>query len=179
MTDPLTLISTRTTPQSEPDPAVADRQKRNAAGGYAFKISDEARIHRFLTLGTTGGTYYTGERELTKANADVVLAAARERGEWLAEQAREISVAGRAPKQNPAIFALAAVAGLGDEEARKLALSYLPQVCRTGTTLFTFARYVRQFRGWGPGLVKAVGRWYLAPEVDQLAYQAVKYRSRS
>lgn len=178
MNDPYTLVSTRRTPQSEPDPAVADRQKLNAAGGYAFKISDEARIHRFLTLGTTGGTYYTSERELTKANAEVVLAAARERGTWLAEQAIMISVEGRAPKQNPAIFALAAVAGLGDEGARKFALDHLSEVCRTGTTLFLFARYVEQFRGWGRGLRRAVANWYLDRPVDDVAYQAVKYRQR-
>lgn len=180
MNDPLTKISTLRTPQSQPDadPAIAARQKRNAAGGYVFGISDEAHIHRFLTLGTTGGTYYTGEAELTRANAEVVLAAARDRGLWLAEQAAAISVAGRAPRQNPAIFALAAVAGLGDEEARRYALAQLPYVCRTGTTLFTFVRYVRQFRGWGPALTKAVARWYQDKPVDDVAYQVVKYRQR-
>lgn len=178
MNDPLSLISTRCTPQSQPDPAVAQRQKANSAGGYVFQVSDEVKIHRFLVLGTTGGTYYTGEAELTKANADVVLAAARDRGKWLAEEAVEISTAGRAPKQNPAIFALAAVAGLGDLEARQFALNVLPMVCRTGTALFTFARYVEQFRGWGPTLTRAVANWYLNRPVDDVAYQAVKYRQR-
>ena len=178
MNDPLTLVSTRRTPQSEPDPAVATRQKRNAAGGYAFQLSDETKIHRFLTLGTTGGTYYTGERELTKTNAEVILAAARDRGEWLVEQARTISVAGRAPRNNQAIFALAAVAGLGNEAARKAAFSALPEVCRIGTHLFLFATYVEQFRGWGRGLRRAVANWYLDRPVADTAYQAVKYRQR-
>lgn len=178
MPDPLTFVSTRRTPQTEPDPAVADRQVRNAAGGFAFKLGDDARIHRFLTLGTTGGTYYSSERELTKANAEVVLAAARERGAWLATRAATISQEGRAPRNNPAIFALAAVAGLGDDVARKAAFDLLPLVCRTGTHLFTFATYVEQFRGWGRGLRRAVGNWYLDKDVDALAYQAVKYRQR-
>lgn len=173
--DPYTLVSTRQTPQSQQaDP----RQKRNAAGGFAFKLGDEARIHRFLTLGTYGGTYYTSERELTLANADVVLDAARERGAWLASLAAEVSAAGRAPRNAPAIFALAAVAGLGDEHARKVALDALPRVCRTGTHLFAFARYVEQFRGWGRGLRRAVADWYLDRPVDDVAYQAVKYRQR-
>lgn len=178
MNDPLTAISTRRTPQSEPDPLLADRQKRNAAGGYAFRVSDETKIHRFLTLGTTGGTFYAGEHEHTKSNTDVVLAAARDRGTWLAEQAYQISIAGRAPKQNPAIFALAAVAGLGDEAARKTALTHLPFVCRTGTTLFLFNQYVEQFRGRGPALNRAVAKWYQDRPVDDVAYQAVKYRQR-
>lgn len=178
MNDPYTLVSTRRTPQSEPDPAVSDRQKQNAAGGYAFQISDEVKIHRFLTLGSQGGTYYTSEQELTKANAEVILAAAREKGEWLVSQIVVISTEGRAPRQNPAIFALAAVAGLGDEAARKAAFAALPAVCRTGTTLFLFNRYVEQFRGWGRGLRRAVANWYLDKDVDDLAYQVVKYRQR-
>jgi len=30
---------------------------------------------------------------------------------------------------------------------------------------------VNALRGWGRGLRNAVGRWYLEPEADKLAYQ--------
>lgn len=173
--DALTTISTRRTPQAE---LANERQVPNAAGGYGFKVSDDVRVHRFLCLGTSGGTYYTSERELTKDNADVILAAARERGEWLVEQIVAISTAGRAPRQNPAILALAAASALADDAGRKAALAALPAVCRTGTHLFLFARYVEQFRGWGRGLRRAVGDWYVLKEIGDLAYQAVKYRQR-
>src|SRR5260370_1022359 len=53
-----------------------------------------------------------------------------------------------------------------------------PAVCGTGTHLFLFARYVEQFRGWGRGLRRAIGDWYLARGVGEIAYQAVKYRQR-
>lgn len=173
--DPLTTISTRRTVQTLP---ANERQVKNSAGGYVFQVGDDARVHRFLTIGTTGGTYYSTEQDHTKDNADVVIRAARERGEWLVGQIVQVSTAGRAPKQNPAIFALAAVAGLGDEPARKAALEALPAVCRIGTHLFLFVRYVEQFRGWGPALRRAVGSWYLDRDVDDLTYQAVKYRQR-
>jgi 60 kDa SS-A/Ro ribonucleoprotein len=173
--DPLTTVSTRNTPQHRP---ADDRQVRNAAGGFAFALDDDARVHRFLTLGTDGGTYYTRERELTAKNAEVVLRAARERGEWLVEQVVAVSTAGRAPRQNPAVFALAAAAALADDTGRKAALAALAAVCRTGTHLFLFARYVEQFRGWGRGLRRAVAGWYLDRDVDDVAYQAVKYRQR-
>ncbi|QYN38510.1 TROVE domain-containing protein [Pseudonocardia sp. DSM 110487] len=173
--DPLTAVTTRQTPQTEPADA---RQKPNAAGGYAFALGDDARVHRFLVLGTDGGTYYTSERELTKDNAEVVLRAARERGEWLVAQVVAVSTAGRAPRQNPAIFALAAASALADDAGRKAAFAALPAVCRTGTHLFLFARYVEQFRGWGRGLRRAVAGWYLDRPVDDVAYQAVKYRQR-
>ena len=70
-------------------------------------------------------------------------------------------------------------ASADDEATRKLALDALPDVCRTGTHLFAFARYVEQFRGWGRGAAprrRRVVRRRQAP--DQLAYQAVKYRQR-
>lgn len=173
--DALAAINTRQTSQGDQaDP----RQVPNAAGGWGFKLGDEAGVHRFLTLGTDGGTYYTSERDLTKDNAEVILRAARERGGWLVERIVEISIAGRAPRQNPAIFALAATAGLADDDGRGAALDALPKVCRTGYHLLLFARYVEQFRGWGRSLRRAVARWYTEPDVGAVAYQVAKYRQR-
>jgi 60 kDa SS-A/Ro ribonucleoprotein len=175
MADPLTAISTRRTPQSERADA---RQVPNSAGGYAFQASDDVRVRRFLTIGTTGGTYYISEQKLTKDNADLILTTARERGEWLVGEILAVSLAGRAPKQNPAIFALAAVFGVGDSAARKAATENFSAIIRTGTHLFMFATYVEQFRGWGRGLRGAVGGWYSMQDVDKVAYQIVKYRQR-
>lgn len=173
--DPLRAVQTRRTPQTSPSPIA---RVRNSAGGYGFAAGDDVQIQRFLVLGTAGGTYYASPAELTKDNAGVVLKAAAERGRWLAQLAADVSVAGRAPRQGPALFALAAVAGLGDDDARSYALGRLPEVARTASTLFAFLTYVGQFRGWGPGLVKAVAGWYLSKDADQLAYQLVKYRQR-
>lgn len=173
--DILSRISTRRTAQSEPaDP----RQIPNAAGGYTFAADDWARVHRFLTLGTDGGTYYTSAAELTLENADVVFRAAASDPVALVQAIVEVSEGGRAPKQNPALFALAIAASCSDNTGRAAALAALPQVARTGTHLFLFAGYVEQFRGWGRGLRRAVGGWYADKPVDKLAYQALKYRQR-
>ncbi len=173
--DPLAQISTRATPQSEQaDP----RQVKNSAGGYGFKVTGDARLHRFLTLGTEGGTYYASEKQLTRENAEVVLDWARNNTQALVEKLTEVSVQGRAPRNNPALFALAAAASLGDDAGRKAALNALPLVARTGTHLFTFTGYAGQFRGWGRGLRRAVSDWYLGKDADKLAYQMIKYRHR-
>lgn len=175
MVDILTTIDKRHTAQTEQaDP----RQVKNAAGGYTFAVDDWARVHRFLTLGTDGGTYYTSAADLTKDVAAVVLRAAATDPVELVRRIVEVSVNGRAPKQNPALFALAIAAAAEDSDGRRAALAALPSVARTGTHLFTFAKYVEQFRGWGPALVKGVARWYTDKPVDKLAYQAVKYRQR-
>jgi len=58
------------TPQSEPIPGTD--QVPNSGGGFAFAIDRWDRLDRFLVLGSEGGTYYIGERELTVENARVV-----------------------------------------------------------------------------------------------------------
>lgn len=173
--DALAGINLRRTLQSEQaDP----RQVKNHAGGFTFTVTPEAQLRRFLVLGTDGGTYYTSAPELTKESASAVLEYARNRTEDLVRTVVEVSTAGRAPKQNPTLFALAAAASLGDLDGRKAALDALPLVARTGTHLFLFARYIEQFRGWGRGLRRAVGGWYSGKSIEDLSYQVVKYRQR-
>lgn len=175
MPDILSTISTRSTPQSRP--ARAD-QTRNAAGGYTFQVGDWDRLHRFLTLGSSGGTYYTKAADLTRDNAEVVFRCAANDGIRLVREVIAISVQGRAPKQNPAIFALAVAASAEDLTTRRAALSAVPEVCRTGTHLYTFTKYVEQFRGWGRALRRAVATWYDDRDLGKLTYQVLKYRQR-
>ena len=163
------------TPQQEL--ARADQVKNNA-GGFVFGIPEEARLHRFLTIGTEGGTYHVSERDLTRDNAKVVTGMAAASNPVLVNQAVEVSQAGRAPSNNPALFALAAASGLGAEDYRAAAFAALPSVARTGHHLITFAKYMELFRGWGPQAVKGIGRWYTGKEPEALAYQLLKYKSR-
>jgi len=65
------LFSTRITPQREPIPG--STQVPNSAGGYAFPVDDWVRLDRFLILGSEGGSYYAGERELTRESGEAVL----------------------------------------------------------------------------------------------------------
>lgn len=173
--DVLAGINLRSTPQTNRADA---RQVANNAGGFTFEVTPEVRLRRFLTLGSEGGTYYVGAKDLTEDNATAVLDFARNRTADLVAEIVTISTAGRAPKPNPALFALAAAASLGDVDGRRAALDALPLVARTGTHLFLFARYVEQFRGWGRGLRRAVGQWYTSATVEHVAHQAVKYRQR-
>lgn len=176
MPDALSTISTRKTAQSQRVPGRSD-QVKNSAGGYVFKTSDATRLHRFLTLGTEGGTYYSSAPALSNANAAFIIAAAQADATSLVTQVVEISQAGRAPRNNPALFALAVAASVGDDKGRRAALDALPLVARTGTHLFQFISYVEQFRGWGKGLHRALTNWYSAP-VSRVEYQALKYRQR-
>ncbi len=164
----------RRTPQSEPVPGTV----ANSAGGYAFPVDDWARLDRFLVLGSEGGSYYAAERALTRENAEATVRAIQEDGPRAAGRIVAISQSGRAPKNDPAIFALALAASVGDDETKRLALAALPKVCRTGTHLFQFAEAIEGFRGWGRGLRRGIAAWYTGKTADQLALQVVKYRQR-
>lgn len=164
------------TPQSEPIPGTT--QVPNSAGGFAWRADDWDRLDRFLVLGTEGGTYYIRERELTIENAENVVRLVGVDGPRVVRRTVEISVSGRAPRNDPALFVLAICAGLGDPATRKAALSALPEVARTGTHLFHWLRYVTAFRGWGRGVRRAVGDWYTNRPAKALAYQILKYGSR-
>ena len=163
-------------PQSEP---LNERQVKNNAGGFVFELDDWGRLDRFLVLGSDAPTYYQSAKDLTRENAKCVercydLDAAR-----TVTRIVEISVEGRAPKNDPAVFALAIGAAHTNEEVRRFALAALPQVCRTGTHLFHFVIAVRALgRGWGRTLKRAVANWYDGKDVDKVAYQAIKYRQR-
>ena len=166
----------RSTPQWAPIPGAG--QVPNSAGGHAWVVDDWMRLRRFLILGSEGGSFYSGEWKLTRENADAVARCLEEDGPRAVAEIAAVSRDGRAPKNDPAIFALAMASGAKDERTRRAALDALPQVCRTGAHLFLFAVLVEGFRGWGRSLRRAVGRWYAGRDVDALAYQAVKYRSR-
>jgi len=168
------VFSPRRTPQSEPIPGtVAD-----SAGGYVFPVDDWIRLERFLVLGSEGGSYYASERTLTRESAEGVIRCIAADGLRAVARIVAVSEAGRAQKADPAIFALALASALGDDATKRAALAALPKVARTGTHLFHFAEAVQALRGWGRGLRRAVARWYLARPVEEIAYQAIKYRQR-
>lgn len=154
------------------------KQKKNSAGGYTFVVGDVERLQRFLLIGTEGGTYYSSEAKLSLENAKVVLRMAQNDHKTLVDTIVDTSLRGAAPKQNATLFALAIAVSQGTEEERRYALSNISKVVRTATHLFQFISYAEQFRGWGQGFKKAVGRWYTDKDVDDLAYQMVKYRNR-
>ncbi len=177
MTNYLLQIFNRTqTPQSLPISGTA--QAPNSAGGYGWAVDDWTRLDRFLVLGSEGGSYYAREQALTRENAEAVVRCVAEDGLRAVTRIVDISASGRAPKNDPALLALAIAASLGDDPTRKAALAALPQVARIGTHLFHFAAFMDGMRGWGRGPRRAVADWYQVMPAGKLAYQAIKYQRR-
>lgn len=170
-------INLRRTSQSVAVPGAG--QVRNSAGGHVWALDRWAVLERLLILGTEGGTFYASESKLTVDNATNLQEAIAEDGPRVVDTIAKVSWSGRAAKNDAAIFSLAMAAAFGDEKTKQAAYAAVPSVARTGTQLFQFADESQALRGWGRGLRKAVGRWYLNREVDDLVYQLVKYRQRN
>jgi len=159
-------------------------QVKNKAGGYVFKIDPFDALDRFLILGCESGTYYAGVRKMTREAADLILACASIDSRRTVNAIVDASCGARTIKNDPAVFALALLAGsvkVADSRichASLLALDQLSKVCRISTHLFSFVDQVTQFRGWGRGLRRAVAGWYTSKYSQDLLYQVTKYQQR-
>lgn len=151
---------------------------KNHDGGAVFELDALGIARRFLIIGTQGGTYYQGEREITRENADIIGQLAVERPLELVELIADVSERGLAPKVDPALFALA-VCTSEPGAAREAAYREFGRIVRTGSHLLMWARYHKALgggvsRSWR----RAVSDWYLHRDGDSLAYQLAKYRQR-
>src|SRR5215216_7771295 len=86
-------------------PLPGEAMVANDAGGYVYALDDWSRLDRFLILGTEGGTFYASELRLTRENAVAVERCIAADGVRAVARIVEISVSGRAPKQEPVLFA--------------------------------------------------------------------------
>lgn len=165
-------------PQSEPLPGMVP----NSAGGFSWQVDDLKRLRRFLCLGSEGGTYYIGEKQLGRENAECIMRLITNgRGVEVVEEIVDFSVQGRAAKQDPIIFALALCARDKNEETKQAAYESLQKVCRIPTHLFAFVEFCEGLSGgtgWGRAHRRAVQKWYNEKKGMPLAIAVTKYRQR-
>jgi 60 kDa SS-A/Ro ribonucleoprotein len=166
------------TPQTRPLLDAKTPQVANSAGGYVWTASAWDRLDRFLVLGSEGGTYYVTERKLTIDNLALVRSLLAVDGVRLVDRLVQISKEGRAPRNRPAILALAVAMRSTDLATRRAAHAAVTEVCRTGTHLFELVEAVQALGGWGRGARRAIARWYTSRSADELSFQVLKYAQR-
>jgi 60 kDa SS-A/Ro ribonucleoprotein len=125
-----------------------------------------------------GGTYYVGEKDLTKENYSNIINLVKQDGIKALNIVKDISNQGRASSNNPAIFVLLLILTHGSVEAKRQASVDFPSIVRTGTHLFIFASYVKQLRGWGRAIRRAIDNWYNGKNRHGLELQLLKYKNR-
>jgi 60 kDa SS-A/Ro ribonucleoprotein len=166
--------------------SAALQQKAPSEG--QFKLDDWTRLERFIILGTDGGRATEGAA-LTLASSKVLERCIHVDGNRTVETAVHISELGRAPKNEVALFVVAAAAATGDDKTRSLAYANLSKVARTGTHLFQFAEMFKALKGGskdnkpkftaGRGIRNAFADWYLDKDIQKVAYQILKYQNRN
>jgi len=167
------------TPQSQAIPGREADMKRNNAGGVTFTLDQWGVLDRFLMIGSEGGNYYVGERDITKQSFDTVKSCLKADGARVVARALEYSLAGRAPKNDPAVVTIALAAVFGDEATKVAAFEALPRIARTGTWLFLFVSILDSLGKWNAAAKRGVAKWYTSKDMDKLAFQLLKYQSRN
>ena len=177
--------------------ALCSEMTISRSGAPLFVLDMWTVLDRFLILGSSG-SYYASEQETRMEHLFCILDCIDENGPRTVERICTISRAGRAPRNLPAVAALALCASAGLKQpktnhyvsrdrtgdnpqralTRSLALCALPEVCRIPTDLFAWCGWIRRLRGWGPGVSKAVARWYSDSPIDRLVLHGIKYESR-
>lgn len=172
-----------TVPQHKP---LSQDQIPNTAGGFVYKVDDMNRLRRFLCLGSEGGTYHIGEKELGMENAQTIQKLIEDgKGEDVVKEVVSFSEEGRAAKQNPIIFTLAVCARQEkNKQVKRLAYDAVSKVCRIPTHLFNFVEYSEKLSrgtGWGRAHRRAISKWYLQHNDNpmRLAQHVTKYKNRN
>jgi len=171
-------VAVNNTPLTSPIIGKEQNMTINHDGSYVFKSDKWTCLNRFLILGSEGPTYYVSEQTLTVDNVKNVQECIKEDGVKVVQILTDISTAGRAVKNDPALFVLAMCSAFGDELAKKASYESLSKVARIGTHLFHYVNYVSQMRGFGRGLKTAIANWFNNKKADALALQMVKYFQR-
>lgn len=167
-----------TTSQQEAIPGRETEMVVNNAGGVTFQLDLWGYLDRFLILGSDIPSYYASAKKLTKDAACNVIKCIEADGLRAVERILTISTEGRAPKNDPAVFALALCAVHGNELTRSAAFEALPKVCRIGTHLFQFVAALDELGKWNAAAKRGISAWYTNRREDRLAVQLLKYQSR-
>src|SRR4029079_15697359 len=105
-------------------------QTVNSEGAFVWQVDRWTRLHRFLILGSEGGSFYAGERDLTRENTAALDECIAEDGVRTVAEILAVSTAGRAAKNDPAVFALARCASATDMATRPARVQRAPEARR-------------------------------------------------
>lgn len=159
--------------------SIGKKMVQNSDGGYVFNVSEMEFVKRFLITGTEKGTFYASAKDSTYKATDNLVKAIKLNGVEVVNTIVDISVGGKAHKNDHAIYALALCFAYGDLEVKQAAEKALLKVCRTGTHILQFSATIKSLRGWGKLVSRAINNWYKTKDAKSLAFQMSKYANRN
>jgi 60 kDa SS-A/Ro ribonucleoprotein len=161
-------------PITQPLPGKAMVQ--NLAGGYAYDAGIWVALRRWLLTGSEKNTFYQTKEEQTCKNVEFLQKAIAEDSSKVAEAIVDASDKGI--NNHTPILALVFLS-MGDDKAKIWFRTIFNKIIRTASHLYEFIEYVKDIRGFGQTIHKAVNGWILSKKADELEYQFLKYQNRN
>jgi 60 kDa SS-A/Ro ribonucleoprotein len=155
------------------------RQVPNDSAGFVFQADILTRLERFLILGAEGSTYYISHQEHALRNVQTVTQALAQEPIKAIDLALDVSVKGRAMKQDAGLYLIAEALKHPTIEVRQHAAHVALQMTRTGSTLLSLIAYIGKERGTGKIVRGLINEWYNSRTAREVAYQVLKYANRA
>jgi len=166
-------------------------QVANNAGGFSFPLPLEQEWMRYLIIGSKSenGNFYQTGGQISTCVSRCILAAVETPAtcKRLISDIVDVSVNGRAAKQEMTMLSLAAVIVFSkDTECKRSALAAIQDVCRIPTHWFMLLGYIRDLsqdkkkpgKGMGAGVRAAFTKLYTSRTGPELAVLLTKYKNR-
>jgi hypothetical protein len=166
-------------------------QVANNAGGFSFSLPLEQEWMRYLIIGSKSenGNFYQTGGQISTCVSRCILAAVENpvTCKHLIADIVDVSVKGRAAKQEMTMLSLAAVVVFSeDTECKRAALAAIQDVCRIPTHWFMLLKYIRDLsqdkknpgKGMGAGVRTAFTKLYTSRTGPELAVLLTKYKNR-
>jgi phosphoglycolate phosphatase-like HAD superfamily hydrolase len=166
-------------------------QIANNAGGFSFPLPLEQEWMRYLIIGSKSenGNFYQSGGQISTCISRCILSAVENPAtcKHLISDIVDVSVKGRAAKQEMTMLALACVIVFTeDAECKRAGLDAIQQVCRIPTHWFMLLKYIRDLsqdkkkpgKGMGAGVRAAFTKLYTSRTGPELAVLMTKYKNR-
>jgi 60 kDa SS-A/Ro ribonucleoprotein len=179
-------------------------QVQGNAGGFVWQISDQEQVLRYLIIGSEGGNYYQTPQQVSSQCASCVLRMTRTPAnfKWLVETIRQVSIEGRAAKQESTLLALATAIVFAPTPAAKTeALDAVKDCVRILTHMYMLIGYIKIFSkaghptlsapasasasasavvgsGLGRGIRRVFGEYFYSRTGIEIANLMTKYQNR-
>jgi 60 kDa SS-A/Ro ribonucleoprotein len=174
-------------------------QIQGAAGGFVWQITDKEQVIRYLIIGSEGGNFYQTPQQVSSQCASCVLRMTRtpDNFKWLIETIRQVSMEGRAAKQESTLLALAtAIVFARTPEAKTEALNAVKDCVRILTHMYMLIGYIKIFSkaghpsltasatapvvgsGLGRGIRRVFGEYFYSRTGIEIANLMTKYQNR-
>ena len=166
-------------------------QVANNAGGFSFPLPLEQEWMRYLIIGSKSenGNFYQSGGQISTCISRCILSAVENPAtcKHLISDLVDVSVKGRAAKQEMTMLALATVIVFSeDPECKRAGLDAIQQVCRIPTHWFMLLKYIRDLsqdkkkpgKGMGAGVRTAFTKLYTSRTGPELAVLMTKYKNR-